>query len=520
MQLGDEAGSLEALERAIAVAPETTESQAMAVLLQLRKREFDAALVAARKFADDHPTLAMGQTLLGTVHAVSGRLADARDAFERALQIDAGDLDALNNLGHIYYEEQRWEKARDALKSVADKRGGDLGALLKLAVAESRLGREPEAMAWLEKAVAKYPADPAPRAALARVYLATGRAADAVDLVFDFSVNRELTMELRDLLGRAQLQRKQFQAAAKTLQVLAEQRPDDVQAHRNLARAYEGAGQIDAALRAINRAHDLEPGHKPTRFSRAKLLTLAGRYDEARGLVGDLKKEHPNSFELVDLEGAIALGSGDFAAAVAAYQRAFERRETNMQLLKLARALMGAGQVKEAESRLEVWLKAHPEDVLTRTVLANYLLNQQRTADAQAQFSKVVELNPNDALAKNNLAWLLLQSGKKGEALAQAQQAYALAPENPHVLDTLGEILLAHGGRGEQALPLLQQAAGALPDDRAVQVNLARALAQTGDVQKARAMLQKAIAGDQPFRNRSEAESLLKSLTLLGGSSG
>ncbi len=509
---GDEAGSTESIERTLKLNPDLPEADVMAVIGHMRNGDAEAAFAAARGLIEKHPDLAIGETLLGTVHVWRGQLEEAKRAFRRALEISPDDPDAANNLGIILYGQQRWEEALGPLEIVAAKRPGDLGTLFKLAVVESRLGRDPAALEWLEQAVATNPDDAVPRAALGNAYLAAGNPKKSLDIISEFSQSHELTPALRDVMGRAQLALNQYGPAADTLGPLAELRADDAQLHRQLAQAYEGAGQIENALASAERALELDPAHAPTRFQQARLLAAAGRLDEAQGVIDELEVAHPESVDLRNLEGAIAMRALRFDAAVEAYRRAFELRETNVQAQKLANALVSAGRGEDGVTLLQDWLARYPDDALTRSYLASHYLGQAKLHEAEIEFAKLVELNPDDVVARNNLAWLLLQSGKTEAALVHAERAHALQREDPQILDTLGRILLEQGTDDERALMLLTSAAEALPDDRAINANLARALARTGQSDRARQILERILADDEPFPNRAEAEELLGNL--------
>lgn len=113
-------------------------------------------------------------------------------------------------------------------------------------------------------------------------------------------------------------------------------------------------------------------------------------------------------------------------------------------------------------------------------------------------------------VALNNLAALLLEQND-ASAYGYAQRAYALQPSNPVVMDTYGWGLLQQG-KIQEAMPLLKQAAQAMPDSTAIQFHWASALAKSGKNTEARAGLQKLLATQQRFDERDKATSLLKTI--------
>ena len=109
-------------------------------------------------------------------------------------------------------------------------------------------------------------------------------------------------------------------------------------------------------------------------------------------------------------------------------------------------------------------------------------------------------------VALNNLAWTYQQL-KDPRALATAERAMKLAPESPAVLDTLGWILVEQGNAA-RALPLLQQATSRAPSAGEIRYHLALALWKAGDKAKAKAELEKSLAGPA-FAASDEARALL-----------
>ena len=78
-------------------------------------------------------------------------------------------------------------------------------------------------------------------------------------------------------------------------------------------------------------------------------------------------------------------------------------------------------------------------------------------------------------------------------------------------MDAYGWGLLKQG-KIKEAVPLLKQAAQAMPDSPATQFHWASALAKSGRSVEAQAVLQKLLATQQRFSERGQAASLLKTI--------
>ena len=86
-----------------------------------------------------------------------------------------------------------------------------------------------------------------------------------------------------------------------------------------------------------------------------------------------------------------------------------------------------------------------------------------------------------------------------------------MSPDNGSVADTLGWIQV-NTGKLDEGISTLRKAVD-LSDGRAqVKYHLASALARAGKTEEARNLLQEALAEDEDFASRGQAEELLESL--------
>jgi tetratricopeptide (TPR) repeat protein len=96
--------------------------------------------------------------------------------------------------------------------------------------------------------------------------------------------------------------------------------------------------------------------------------------------------------------------------------------------------------------------------------------------------------------AENDLAWLLATEGRDLDlALSLAREASRLRPESA-TLDTLGLVHIKRG-EDEEAVDALEKAIAAPGSSPTVHYHLAIALGRTGNTERAREMLKRALAG-------------------------
>jgi tetratricopeptide (TPR) repeat protein len=126
---------------------------------------------------------------------------------------------------------------------------------------------------------------------------------------------------------------------------------------------------------------------------------------------------------------------------------------------------------------------------------AMILQMQDKPEDARKRYEAIVTQSQQRApIAANNLAWIYAESGQNLDtALQLAQSAKAQLPDSAQVDDTLGWIYVKKN-LPELALPSLQASATRDPKNAQYQYHLGVAYAKKGDIPKARAALERAIA--------------------------
>jgi tetratricopeptide (TPR) repeat protein len=118
-------------------------------------------------------------------------------------------------------------------------------------------------------------------------------------------------------------------------------------------------------------------------------------------------------------------------------------------------------------------------------------------AAAEAEYRNAISLRPGDPALLARLAEAQLAAGDTEGAARSAQAALAIDPHRTDALHTLA--FLAMSSRDyDQALPWLRQLVAESPGDRSAQVELGRALAQTGNNTEALQYLAPALDAGYP----------------------
>ena len=220
--LGDRTAALAELNRAIALRPFWNNYYSLGYVLYTNG-DYNAALEALKKTTELRPTFAGAYQMLGTTYHMLGNLSQAIGYYEHAIRLGANPA-AYANLGLAYYTAKQYEQARQAYleaiahqprratlyKSLGDVYGRlgrtdesnklyeyamriarddlhvnprDAYAIVLLGNCEAKLARHAEAERHAAEATMLAPADRDIWIRTAKLYVAVGRRALAVDAV-------------------------------------------------------------------------------------------------------------------------------------------------------------------------------------------------------------------------------------------------------------------------------------------------------------------------------------------------
>jgi tetratricopeptide (TPR) repeat protein len=209
-------------------------------------------------------------------------------------------------------------------------------------------------------------------------------------------------------------------------------------------------------------------------------------------------------------EAEVLIAQKQYAQAAKAYEQGFDRSNDLAVFAKMQTVLVGTGQQKLANQKLDALLTRYPKDLNIQAYAANYYLELGRNAESLRLHEGLQRVQPNNLAILNNLA-VLYQRLKDGRALATAEQAYKLAPTNPGIMDTLGWILLEQG-QTARAVDLLQQASAKAPKSPTLRYHLAAAYAKAGKRAEAKRELEVLLKSGGKFPELEEARKLATSL--------
>lgn len=513
MASGDESGAVEALGRLAEMDTTTHQADVLLVMTHVRAKRYDQALKTIAELDRRHPRLPLADNLRGAVAMARDDVAQARQHFAKALEIDPGYLPAAGNLARLDLASKDFKSARERFRSVLKQNPKNSRALIALAELAAMVKNEPEYLAALEQAKKVNPADATARQMLVRYWLAKRDAGKAM-VEARSALDATGKPEFHEMIGAAHLLQKDTANALVSYSKWAEASPSNPRAHYQLAQVLNLGKDRVAALKSLDKALALRPDFTEASISKALLLGQEGKAEEGIKIARAVQTRVPKSAGGYVAEAEILFAGKKYLDAGKLFAKSAQLAGQGQLMARAYQAHAAAGQAAEGEKLLGQWLTSHADDHASRHVLAQAQLNGKRLKEAADNYRLLIRANPRDLVAYNNLAWLLGEL-KDPQALATSEQALKLAPKDAAVLDTYGWQLTQAGQAGRGA-PYLREALKSRPNATEIRWHLAVSLEKSGDKAGAEAELARLLTSGTAFPQEAQARAMLQQLRASG----
>lgn len=404
LALGARPAADAAFTRAVEFAPARSEIRlgvARALLATDAREDAARAQDVLLRAAQMAPDSAAVLVTLGRARERLGDPGQARDAFERAIRLDASNRLARRRLLRLALEARDFPRARhEAERLVADGPEVPEHHFLAALVAD-RDGRADEARAAYGRAIALAP-DGYPEAWLN--------------------------------LGVLEKESGRRTAALAAYEKALALRPGYAAAWHNIAKLHATEGRVADAEAAWGRALAIDPQYAAAWLALGQLRSDARRYPEAIDAFRKALAARPG-YDSAELSLGVALArAGDRDEAIATYRRVLARSPRLVSgWFDLALALGDHGRDAEAREALHRALALDPDHLSSLRALAELDLREGRLAEARAGIEAILDLAPGDLRARVRRAELWAREGDPVRCLEEARRLTAEAPNEARV---------------------------------------------------------------------------------------
>lgn len=513
--------AVDTLEDVLAADPEVARPAIVLALVHLRSGAYDQAIEVASDLVQRLPGNPIPFNLKGAAHFKKGESSQARESFERALQVQSDFFPAVGNLALLDLEQGNVEGARARYLQFLDSHPSNVDAMLDLAKIAQTQGKPIDVIDWLERAARSDPQALEPRLRLVDAYIGAKQPQRALGVALEAQQIAPRNASVLQTVARAYGTAGNPNQALETYRQLISVLPPSAKAFYGLAQASRAAGDLHGERDALRKAVEIDSDFLSAISALIALETASGNSQEAERLAVAFRDRHPDKPASHTLLGEVYFERGDYSKAAEAYRSGLDLQNNGALAVRYFQARERSSDPATALAWLKSWVEGNPRNIVAREVLAAALLRGRHSDEAIRVLNSLANDQPNNPQTLNNLA-LAYYSNGDSRALATAESAYQVAPDQEQVADTLGWILI-NVGELERGLKLLEQAKDGLASSARyketgqlaeVIYHYAVGLYKSGQYGDAKVYLEKLIDNFYgPFSEITEAQTILNHIS-------
>jgi tetratricopeptide (TPR) repeat protein len=430
--------------------PSDNDARGLAATFMLDKGDVTRALSELQAVVTHSPENPVAQYNLGRAHAARGELEQARQHFQKAIDLRADYVLARLSLAQLQITR------------------GDFDAALKSA----------------QEVLLKYDRNNNNARLIASAALMGQRKfGDSRQLLDSMLKVNSSSPDVLFQLGVVNLAENKYKEAEDSFRRSYELNPANSRGLMGMVETEMAQNHPDQAMKLLQTESAKVPNRMDFQLALGNTAVRAGRYDEA---ISYFEKVAESLTKGSRAQGDIYLRIGE------TYRRKGDLSNSIVALQK-AREIL-------------------PENSVVLSTLALVLDAAGRWSEARQVYEVVIKLDPNNGVALNNLAFLLSEhGGDLDDALTKAQRAKQLLPDLSEVQDTLGWIYLKKN-LTDEAVETFQKLVAKVPAQAVFRYHLGMAYSQKGDKTRALKELQDALKYNPTRGDHDKIEQLITRL--------
>ncbi|MGA2728795.1 MAG: tetratricopeptide repeat protein [Terracidiphilus sp.] len=413
---------------------------------------------------------------LGAAYDQMKRPKDAIAAYQRALDIEPGDVRTMGALAQALLNDDQLDAAMKEYQQLADADPDDTGTLIHIGEIQRRQGKYEDALATIRKAIKKEPDNLEAGYNQGLLLDVLGRydeAAQVYEHMVDLTshANGAYTSEEKnnrgiflERLGAIYHEQNKVDQAVAAYQKMIDMGGDSaLRGYQGEVDTYRDAKQFDKAVEISRKAVEANSKNNDLKLLLAGELADQGKVDEGLAMAkGLLKNDNSDDDRKVWLDLA--------------------QMDTRLHRWKDA---------EDALNKASAITTAKKEDRIYLLFLRGALAERQKHVEAAEDlFRQALDLDPSNAMVLNYLGYMLADKGAKlPEALKMIRKAVEQEPMNGAYLDSLGWAYFKMG-QYELAEENLRQAVERDQTDPTVHEHLGDLYEKTGRIRLAAAQWQ------------------------------
>ncbi|HET9176784.1 MAG TPA: tetratricopeptide repeat protein [Terriglobia bacterium] len=249
-----------------------------------------------------------------------------------------------------------------------------------------------------------------------------------------------LRVQLAELYWRV----SRLEDAVNEVQAVLKDNPDDLQAHRLLARIYVSSmgdsnsgsatpGMLQKAIAEFEAVHRLDPDDADSALMLGRLYKADNQPQKAEALFEKILSDNPESRNVLVNLTQLYFDQGDYDKIISLLENVPDSRMDPALLYLLGSSYAQTRNLTKAEEVFKKALDSEPDSEDIRRAYAEALMAQGKMEEARAQLQEMVKSDPQSPTSYVRLAQLDRQMGNFDDARKELEQARGLAPDNPEI---------------------------------------------------------------------------------------
>jgi tetratricopeptide (TPR) repeat protein len=330
--------------------------------------------------------------------------------------------------------------------------------------------------------------------AAARTLLGQGQLTDARELYGQLCSSETATPEDHYRLANILHQQGELEDAVRSLQRAVDRKPDYAEAW-HMAGALSGMlGRPEAAADCFEKALALRPDVTETRLNLAQALLQSGQCEAAAEQCARVAQIDPASAAAWSMLGRSHAEMGQSERAIDAFRTALQMNpDFPAAAMGLGFALHRQGRWNESTRHFRHAMRLNPRLAQAHFGLGGSLQKLGRLHEALEHHREAVKLDPRYTEAHLGIGTVLALMGKQEDALPSIREAIRLKPNFVEAYITLAATLLPLG-KPEEALRLCEKVLERAPDNIEAIALLSTIDQHMGNIEQAHARLKPLLA--------------------------
>jgi tetratricopeptide (TPR) repeat protein len=295
--------------------------------------------------------------------------------------------------------------------------------------------------------------------------------------------------ELINLYSRGQLQQ-----ALKRAETLVQKFPKSPVLFNIQGAALKGVGQLDASVKAYNKALAIKPDYAEAYYNMGVTLKDQGKQAEAIEAYKKALAIKPDYADAYNNMGVTFHDQGKQVEAIEAYKKALAIKPDYADAYNnMGNALKDQDKSDVAIDAFNKALAIKPDYAEAYNNMGNALKEQGKLEEAIEAYNKALAIKPDYAETYYNMGVTLQEQGKLEEAIEAYNKALAIKPDSAEIYNNIGNGLQDQG-KLEEAIEAYNKALAIKPDYAEAYNNMGNALQYRGKLEEAIEAYNKALA--------------------------